>query len=386
MYAVPSAALKTRNRQAVTAFLYRNDQATKRVLETELGLSLPTITQNLRALEHDGLARRGTPQDSTGGRKAQTYAFQPRHRAAIGVAIRPAELTICAVDLYGAVIANIRRSLPYTNVNAYYQRLGGIVNGFAADVEKAGSAILGVAFSMQGILSADGSTVSSGTVMDNTGLTLGTVSQSVRYPCIMIHDSDASAMAELWFDPTISDALCLYLERRPGGAVIVNGRLYPGPNQHNGAIEHMTLVPGGRLCYCGQHGCMDAYCSIETLPEEHESILGFFSVLEQGEQQHRRRMEAWMDYVAQVIVNARSVLAVDVIIGGEAAQYLDDDDIAQLRRRVMERSAFGADAFELRKSRCTDNQDIVGAALRFIADYVNAICGTTSPLSAAEPA
>lgn len=37
---------------------------------------------------------------------------------------------------------------------------------------------------------------------------------------MMIHDSDASAMAELWFDSTLTDAVCVYLERRPGGAVI----------------------------------------------------------------------------------------------------------------------------------------------------------------------
>ena len=92
--------------------------------------------------------------------------------------------------------------------------------------------------------------------MGNTGLTLETISQSVHYPCMMIHDSDASAMAELWFDSTLTDAVCVYLERRPGGAVIAGGKLYQGPNQGNGAIEHMTLVPGGRDCYCGQrlHG------------------------------------------------------------------------------------------------------------------------------------
>ena len=50
----------------------------------KLGLSLPTITQNLHALEDDGLIRKGELQDSTGGRKAQNYEFNPDHRTAIG--------------------------------------------------------------------------------------------------------------------------------------------------------------------------------------------------------------------------------------------------------------------------------------------------------------
>ena len=34
---------------------------------------------------------------------------------------------------------------------------------------------------------------------------------------------------------------------------------------------------------------MDTYCSPETLMEDGESLPGFFSVLEQGQQEHRER-------------------------------------------------------------------------------------------------
>lgn len=137
----------------------------------------------------------------------------------------------------------------------------------------------------------------------------------------------------------------------------------------------MTLVPGGRECYCGQRGCMDTYCSPETLPEDYESIPGFFSVLEQGERHHRERMDEWLDYVAQAIVNARSIIAGDVIVGGEATQHLEDSDIEDLKARVIARSPFGTDHFNLRKSYCAEDQNIIGAALRFAENYLDDICG-----------
>lgn len=379
MRAMPSTAVKTHNRKTMTQYLYEHRHGTKQELERELGLSLPTITQNLRALEEDGLIRKGELQSSTGGRKAQSYEFNPEHRTAIGVVMRANEVRVCAVDLYGVVVEQIGRTLPYRNTNVYYQRIGDIINNFAADVEKRHGAVLGVAFAIQGIISPDGSTITFGTIMGNTGLTLDTISQSVHHPCIMIHDSDASAMAELWFDPALTDAICVYLERRPGGAVIVNGKLYQGPNQCNGTIEHMTLVPGGRECYCGQRGCMDTYCSPETLAEDYESIPGFFSVLEQGERHHRERMDVWLDYVAQAIGNARSVIAGDVIVGGEAAQHLEDADIEDLKARVVRRSPFGTEHFTLRRSHCSDDQNIIGAALRFAQPYLDEICGNTQP-------
>ena len=277
MRAMPSTAVKAHNRSAMTQYLYGHSHVTKQELERELGLSLPTITQNLRALEDDGLIRKGELQDSTGGRKAQNYEFNPDHRTAIGVVMRSNELRLCAINLYGNVIEKRNDALPYRNTNVYYQRIGGIINNFAADVEKKHGKVLGVSFAIQGILSPDATTIT--------------------------------------------------------------------------------------------------FCSPETLPEDYESIPGFFSVLEQGERHHRERMDEWLDYVAQAIVNARSIIAGDVIVGGEAAQHLEDSDIEDLKARVIARSPFGTDHFNLRKSYCAEDQNIIGAALRFAENYLDDICG-----------
>ena len=115
--------------------------------------------------------------------------------------------------------------------------------------------------------------------------------------------------------------------------------------------------------------------SPEALTEDGESLSGFFSVLEQGEQEHRQRFNGWLGNVAQAIRNIRSMLAGDIIIGGEAAHYLDDDDVTTLKRLVEERSAFHTDHFTLRKSLCLDNQNEIGAALRFVQTFIDEICG-----------
>ena len=353
MKTTPPASVKELNKRAITAYLYSKGPATKQMLERELNLSLPTITQNLRTLEVEGLIRKGEQLESTGGRKAQTFAFVCRAKIAIGVTMRANGLTLCAVDLGGNVISRKFKLLPYHNTDIYYQQMGVIINAFAAGVERNDDNVLGVAFSIQGIVSADGQTITFGNIMGNTGLRLDVIAQNVKFPCIMIHDSDAAAMAELWFD----------------------GQRYPGPNLCNGTIEHRTLGPDGGECYCGQRGCMDVYCSPEALTEDGESLSGFFSVLEQGEQEHRQRFNGWLGNVAQAIRNIRSMLAGDIIIGGEAAHYLDDDDVTTLKRLVEERSAFHTDHFTLRKSLCLDNQNEIGAALRFVQTFIDEICG-----------
>ena len=66
MKAQSALSVKESNLKAMTAFIYTQGSATKQMFEHELGLSLPTITQNLRAMEADGLIVKGEMQQSTG--------------------------------------------------------------------------------------------------------------------------------------------------------------------------------------------------------------------------------------------------------------------------------------------------------------------------------
>ena len=227
MKAQSALSVKEANLKAMTAFIYTQGSATKQMFEHELGLSLPTITQNLRAMEADGLIVKGEMQQSTGGRKAQIYEFAAHSSVAIGVRIQTTRITAIAIDLNGKSVATRQRTLPYCNNDAYYQRMNGIINDFAQELAKQGSTVLGVAFCMQGIVSADGQSITFGKIMNNTGLKLNELSHGLNYPSLMIHDSDASAMAELWFDHNLKDAVCIYLERRPRGAVIALPRAQP---------------------------------------------------------------------------------------------------------------------------------------------------------------
>lgn len=67
MKAQSALSVKEANLKAMTAFIYTQGSATKQMFDHELGLSLPTITQNLRAMEADGLIVKGEMQQSTGG-------------------------------------------------------------------------------------------------------------------------------------------------------------------------------------------------------------------------------------------------------------------------------------------------------------------------------
>ena len=77
----------------------------------------------------------------------------------------------------------------------------------------------------------------------------------------MEHDSKSAAFLELWKHPELDSAVVFLLNRNLGGAIITNHQIHQGSSMHSGTIEHICINPDGPLCYCGNRGCLETYCS-----------------------------------------------------------------------------------------------------------------------------
>ena len=55
------------------------------------------------------------------------------------------------------------------------------------------------------------------------------------------------------------DALVVYVGTGVGGAVIAKGQLVRGAGGIAGELGHMKVEVGGKLCGCGERGCLEAY-------------------------------------------------------------------------------------------------------------------------------
>lgn len=180
---------------------------------------------------------------------------------AVGVAILEGSVQLCAVDLLGEVLREETHPLPYENSDGYYQQVGRLVRGLMAHLPYGKERVLGVGIAIQGLVSAEGERVIYGAILNNTGATREMFQRYIPYPCRLLHDTEVGAAAEFWHNQEIRDAIYLVLNRNMGGALVVDGKVQQG----SGIIEHMTLFPGGEPCYCGKKGCVEAYCSANSL-------------------------------------------------------------------------------------------------------------------------
>jgi len=71
---------------------------------------------------------------------------------------------------------------------------------------------------------------------------------------------------------TLNNTIVINIHSGIGSGIIVNGKLYTGLNGSAGEIGHMIIVPNGKKCPCGNHGCFEQYCSMTALLDEFNSI------------------------------------------------------------------------------------------------------------------
>ena len=78
-------------------------------------------------------------------------------------------------------------------------------------------------------------------------------------------DTPIAARAELRLIDDVSDAIYLKADSNIGGAIVVGGSVVDGAHGFGGSLGHLSVVPGGVLCECGQHGCLMTVAGIESL-------------------------------------------------------------------------------------------------------------------------
>lgn len=84
-------------------------------------------------------------------------------------------------------------------------------------------------------------------------------------PTWLENDANAAAFGEFMFgagkDPDIRHLAMFTLGTGVGGGLIVDGKVIHGAHGLGAEIGHSIVVPNGDLCGCGQHGCLERYCS-----------------------------------------------------------------------------------------------------------------------------
>jgi glucokinase len=89
------------------------------------------------------------------------------------------------------------------------------------------------------------------------------LAEALALPVHIDNDAKALALGEGWRGAAQGerDFIAMVVSTGVGGGIVLDGRLLDGADGNAGHIGHVVVVPGGRPCPCGSHGCLEAEVS-----------------------------------------------------------------------------------------------------------------------------
>ncbi|MDR1797793.1 MAG: ROK family transcriptional regulator [Clostridiales Family XIII bacterium] len=375
-----SRDIKIDNRQRIYRYIRKKKVATKKDIATGLGLSLPTVTQNLkRFLENGLISGEEKLEIKSDGRNPVAYRYLNEAKVAVGVSSTRNHIRLALVDIDGNIMASVEKKHVFERSGKYMKLLGRLVQDMvdAAGVDE--SKLLGVGIAVTGLVDEEAGKVIYGKIVDNEGLTREDYSKYIPYPTKLIHDTNAYGFCEVWLSSDMGsitglpDAFYVNISNSVGGAMLRGEGVFLGDGLYSGEIGHTTLVPGGLVCYCGHKGCADPYCSVERLSSHTGGELdAFFERLAKGDKKMRKVWDEYLDYVAMLLCNVRMIWGGSVILGGYLRDYIDDY-AEDLMDRIDRRNPFGEKASGYLYLSNNRKPVETGAALYYIKEFLDKI-------------
>lgn len=231
------------------------------------GLSAPTISALVNVLIDGDFVREAGIGISSGGRRPILLEFNYNARYVIGVDLGATHIITLLMNLEGKIISRQNRRLdvigrPKEAIEAVRNMVFEVTSKSRVHEED----ILGVGLTIPAPLHDD----QTGTFLTYympawKGIRPAEeIGRSLRLPIYLENDANAGAIAEKWWGMGKGYDSLAYIKigTGVGSGLVINNEIYRGYSGSAGEIGHTTIETKGRLCRCGNHGCIESYVGL----------------------------------------------------------------------------------------------------------------------------
>lgn len=247
------------NLQAVVRQMRRMEAFSKVDLARRSGISTTTMTKLFAQLEASGVIERGEVSRESFGRPKTLFRLSPALQVA-AIVIDVEETAICFSGLQAELkdsavtfpTGNIRRDL--------FARIG---RAFVAlrDQLQAPCRLVGVC--IPGLIQSDtGKSILNPNLHWLEGINPAEqISRKLGIRATIMHEEKALCRAQQRANDELYDYIVMDFSSGVGMGVVTNGKYLSGSSGFAGEIGHVIMQPGGKLCGCGNRGCLETIAS-----------------------------------------------------------------------------------------------------------------------------
>jgi predicted NBD/HSP70 family sugar kinase len=272
----PPSSARQASRARVLAALRVGGAMSRADLVAATGLARSTVATVVAALQDSGAVveiDRTAPATGRSGRRPVLLQLHGGPGAAVGVELTNGALRVVACDLAQRPLAFQTWPLdPGTDPATALRTASALIDEVleAAGVDRA--QVIGAGVTLPGpIRRRSGIVGRACTLPPWIGVRARDLASSLLgLPVLVDNDANLAALAEVTWGAGrgLSDVAYVYTATGIGTGVVLDGRVYAGASGTAGEIGHTTLDDDGRVCACGNRGCLNTVADADAIVRE----------------------------------------------------------------------------------------------------------------------
>jgi glucokinase-like ROK family protein len=256
--------VRERNLSIVLRYIWDAGQPIARARLTEIsGLNKSTMGNLLTQLQAWRFVRETGTVNVGPGRPGTLIDIDPDGGRLIGAEIGVDFISVALTDLKASVVW---RKKIETNGSSRQQaeiiaQTEGLLQEAIAETRAVGCRLLGIGVGVPGLVDHATGTLLFAPNLGWSNVPLREKWQRYGVPVIIENEANAAALGEHMIGVAKHLDHFIYLSAGVGlgGGLMIGGKLYGGVGGYAGEIGHMTLVPDGPQCACGNRGCWETF-------------------------------------------------------------------------------------------------------------------------------
>lgn len=299
------------NRRVILEAIRQSGRLTRADLTRLTSLTAQTVSNIVTELQEEGVLLAHAAEKGGRGQPPVPLSLNPEGGYSIGFHIEQHQIIGVMLDLLGETVAQVKLTVSYPTFEQALPLIQDSVRGFRQ--QRPNGRFLGVGLALPGPFSVEGMTCVGPTAMsgwDDTAIPLR-LQQDLGLPVLIENDATAATMGERLYGVAsdLHTFVHLFIGSGLGAGLYLDNRLYSGHWHNAGEIGHMTVIPGGKACYCGNEGCLERYISIAALLEH----LGHpaeqdLAAWDMNDQELNEGVDTWLDEAAPALKQAINIL------------------------------------------------------------------------------
>lgn len=351
------------NEQLALQIIYNSPQTTRSDLVKHLSLSQATVMRLINDLIEQGYIIENDPtsEGKTRGRPSSSLSISPEYGVAIGVELGRDKMIVSFLSADGILLSTTEidevpefRPTPIT-LDAVID----IVYREAAKLNIMSTDIMALGLAVHDLVSSDGKWITWQHAFDDPFPVQDYLTAKLNLIVKVEDISRAFAFAEHRFGGGQNQADMIYLfvgRQGLGSGIFVNNKLLKSALGICGEIGHIIVEDNGKLCQCGNYGCLETVATYDAIVSGVQDRLdaGVVSSLSnisnlkfsdiclayaQGDKQAHIALSQLTADLSKALTSTISVLgSTHILIGGDlrsAGQAFLDDLERRLRIRLI---------------------------------------------------